>query len=100
MEELAKILEIIHPLKEYVTSRPSIKGSILLFLTAFLLFLAILIPIVSSILTPMTETIRALILMVMLTSGVYSISAILVNLAEYLYDTMKSKKEQLEAAAR
>ena len=77
MEELAKILEIIHPL-----------------------FLAILIPIVSSILTPMTETIRALILMVMLTSGVYSISAILVNLAEYLYDTMKSKKEQLEAAAR
>ena len=100
MEDFAKIIEFIQPLKEYITSRTSIKGSILMFLTAFLLFLTISIPAVYSILTPMIETIRAFIFMAMLTSGIYSISAPLVNLAEFFYDKKIAEHENLKENAR
>ena len=100
MEDFTKIIEFIQSLKEYVTSRPSVKGSVLMFLTAFLLFLTISIPALSSILAPMIETIRALIFMVMLTSGIYSISATLVNLAEYFYDKKMTENKMLKENAR
>lgn len=94
MDDFIKAIEIAQKLTEYVKSRPSIKIASLVFLTAFMLFFSTSLPAVSSILSSMNDTIRAWIFFIMLTSGVYSISAIIVNLAEYLYDKKKAEKQK------
>ena len=99
MDDFMKAIELLQKLTEYVKSRPSIKIASLLFLTTFMLFFIISIPAVSSILSAMNETIRAWIFFVMLASGVYSMSAIIVNLAEYFYDKKKAEIERAKEEA-
>ena len=96
MDDFMKAIELLQKLTEYVKSRPSVKAALLVFLSAFTLFFIFSIPAVSSILSAMNETIRAWIFFIMLTSGVYSISAIIVNLAEYLYDKKKAEKQKIK----
>ena len=95
MQDLEQMIEIAQKLTEYVKSRPSVKATSIVFLTAFTLFNITSLPVIYSILKPMNDTIRAWIFFVMLASGVYIASVALVNFAEYLYDKRKLEKERL-----
>ena len=90
MEEMTKVIELLQVLSGYIKNFLSLKASITVFLTS-VIFLALLqIPVISSILSIMESTIRALIVIIVMTSGAYSIALFSLDFIVHLFSILSS----------
>ena len=94
MEEFLKGFELVRSAWEYLKDKPVLKVTVNIFAVSSAVFAFCSVPMVSSILGSMNETIRGLAFLALMISGVSVCSMLTVNWIYSIADERKAKKER------
>jgi|GEM_PF-6739657 len=94
MEEFLKGFELVRSAWEYLKDKPVLKVTVNIFAVSSAVFAFCSVPLVSSILGSMNETIRGIAFLALMISGVSVCSMLTVNWIYSIADERKAKKER------